>query len=174
MVLVYCVILYLVDFFFLLQVTLSSLLNFIDELWSSCGDEIIIIFTTNHIEKLNPALLRPGRMDVHIHMGVPVAGIRVMTCKNAKHGIPYGYLPNYVFNHFKVPLGRGVPGTVKQMFSVVTFLEYECVEGKGPGSLQSVLVQVYVLYSWKAIASEFEKSCETSRDFTPLSKEVST
>ncbi|CAK9320692.1 unnamed protein product [Citrullus colocynthis] len=49
-------------------VTLSGLLNFIDGLWSSCGDERIIIFTTNHKEKLDPALLRPGRMDVHIHM----------------------------------------------------------------------------------------------------------
>ncbi|XP_022978486.1 protein HYPER-SENSITIVITY-RELATED 4-like [Cucurbita maxima] len=50
------------------QVTLSGLLNFIDGLWSSCGDERIIIFTTNRKEKLDPALLRPGRMDVHVHM----------------------------------------------------------------------------------------------------------
>ncbi|XP_022775346.1 AAA-ATPase At1g43910-like [Durio zibethinus] len=50
-------------------VTLSGLLNFIDGLWSSCGNERLIIFTTNHKEKLDPALLRPGRMDVHIHMG---------------------------------------------------------------------------------------------------------
>jgi len=50
------------------QVTLSGLLNFVDGLWSSCGDERIIIFTTNHKERLDPALLRPGRMDVHIHM----------------------------------------------------------------------------------------------------------
>ncbi|XP_021300662.1 AAA-ATPase At1g43910, partial [Herrania umbratica] len=50
-------------------VTLSGLLNFLDGLWSSCGNERIIIFTTNHKEKLDPALLRPGRMDVHIHMG---------------------------------------------------------------------------------------------------------
>ncbi|GAV65281.1 AAA domain-containing protein/AAA_assoc domain-containing protein [Cephalotus follicularis] len=49
--------------------TLSGLLNFIDGLWSSCGDERIIIFTTNHKDRLDPALLRPGRMDVHIHMG---------------------------------------------------------------------------------------------------------
>ncbi|KAK4360534.1 hypothetical protein RND71_019486 [Anisodus tanguticus] len=50
------------------EVTLSGLLNFIDGLWSSCGEERIIIFTTNHIEKLDPALLRPGRMDMHIHL----------------------------------------------------------------------------------------------------------
>lgn len=52
-----------------MQLTLSGLLNFIDGLWSTCGDERIIIFTTNHKEKLDPALLRPGRMDMHIHMG---------------------------------------------------------------------------------------------------------
>ena len=52
----------------LLQITLSGLLNFTDGLWSSCGDERIFIFTTNHKSKLDPALLRSGRMDVHIHM----------------------------------------------------------------------------------------------------------
>ncbi|CAI9110829.1 OLC1v1010918C1 [Oldenlandia corymbosa var. corymbosa] len=50
------------------QFTLSGLLNFIDGLWSSCGDERIIIFTTNNKDKLDPALLRPGRMDMHIPM----------------------------------------------------------------------------------------------------------
>uniref|UniRef100_A0A1D1YVQ6 Putative mitochondrial chaperone BCS1-B n=1 Tax=Anthurium amnicola TaxID=1678845 RepID=A0A1D1YVQ6_9ARAE len=51
------------------KVTLSGLLNFIDGLWSSCGNERIIVFTTNHKERLDPALLRPGRMDMHVHMG---------------------------------------------------------------------------------------------------------
>ncbi|KAI9170494.1 hypothetical protein LWI28_028859 [Acer negundo] len=50
------------------QITLSGLLNFVDGLWSSCGDERIIVFTTNYKERLDPALLRPGRMDMHIHM----------------------------------------------------------------------------------------------------------
>ncbi|XP_010503768.1 PREDICTED: AAA-ATPase At3g50940-like [Camelina sativa] len=49
-------------------VTLSGLLNFVDGLWSSCGNERIIVFTTNYKERLDPALLRPGRMDMHIHM----------------------------------------------------------------------------------------------------------
>jgi hypothetical protein len=50
------------------KVTLSGLLNFIDGLWSACGGERIIIFTTNHKEKLDPALIRRGRMDKHIEM----------------------------------------------------------------------------------------------------------
>ena len=49
-------------------VTLSGLLNFIDGLWSACGGERIVVFTTNHVEKLDPALIRRGRMDKHIEM----------------------------------------------------------------------------------------------------------
>jgi chaperone BCS1 len=48
--------------------TLSGLLNAVDGLWSCCGEEHIIIFTTNHKERLDPALLRPGRMDKQIHL----------------------------------------------------------------------------------------------------------
>ncbi|GMJ04214.1 AAA-ATPase 1, ATPase-in-Seed-Development [Hibiscus trionum] len=50
------------------KVTLSGLLNCIDGLWSSCGGERIIVFTTNYVEKLDPALIRRGRMDKHIEL----------------------------------------------------------------------------------------------------------
>lgn len=50
------------------KLTLSGLLNFIDGIWSACGQERIIIFTTNHKDKLDPALIRRGRMDMHIEM----------------------------------------------------------------------------------------------------------
>ncbi|VVA99531.1 unnamed protein product [Arabis nemorensis] len=51
------------------SLTLSGLLNSVDGLWSSCGDERIIIFTTNNKDSLDDALIRPGRMDMHIYMG---------------------------------------------------------------------------------------------------------
>ncbi|KAL6615664.1 hypothetical protein ACP70R_037934 [Stipagrostis hirtigluma subsp. patula] len=51
------------------KVTLSGLLNMVDGLWASSGHERILIFTTNHMDRLDPALLRPGRMDMHVHMG---------------------------------------------------------------------------------------------------------
>ncbi|KDP30889.1 hypothetical protein JCGZ_15498 [Jatropha curcas] len=61
------------------QFSLSGLLNCIDGLWSSCGEERIIVFTTNHKEVLDPALLRPGRMDMHIHMSYCTSeGFRVL------------------------------------------------------------------------------------------------
>ncbi|KAJ9147043.1 hypothetical protein P3X46_029248 [Hevea brasiliensis] len=61
------------------QFSLSGLLNCIDGLWSSCGEERIIVFTTNRKEVLDPALLRPGRMDMHIHMSYcSTQGFRVL------------------------------------------------------------------------------------------------
>ena len=50
------------------KVTLSGLLNFIDGIWSACGAERIIVFTTNYVDKLDPALIRRGRMDKHIEL----------------------------------------------------------------------------------------------------------
>jgi chaperone BCS1 len=50
------------------RVTLSGILNFTDGLWSCCGEERIMVFTTNHKDRLDPALLRSGRMDMHIHL----------------------------------------------------------------------------------------------------------
>ncbi|KAL3332496.1 hypothetical protein AABB24_032856 [Solanum stoloniferum] len=50
------------------RVTLSGLLNFIDGLWSACSGERIIVFTTNYVDKLDPALTRRGRTDKHIEL----------------------------------------------------------------------------------------------------------
>ncbi|GMI68448.1 hypothetical protein like AT3G28600 [Hibiscus trionum] len=50
------------------KVTLSGILNFIDGTWSACGTGRIFVFTTNHVNKLDPALIRRGRMDMHIEL----------------------------------------------------------------------------------------------------------
>ncbi|XP_044490059.1 AAA-ATPase At4g30250-like [Mangifera indica] len=51
------------------RVTLSGLLTFTDGLWSCSGEEKIIVFTTYHRENVDPALVRCGRMDVHVSLG---------------------------------------------------------------------------------------------------------
>lgn len=50
------------------ELSLSGILNFMDGLWSSCGQERLMVVTTNHKDRLDRALLRPGRLDVHIHL----------------------------------------------------------------------------------------------------------
>lgn len=48
------------------SVTFSGLLNALDGVRSQEGR--ILMMTTNHREKLDPALLRPGRADVHVEL----------------------------------------------------------------------------------------------------------
>ncbi|CAA7036363.1 unnamed protein product [Microthlaspi erraticum] len=64
------------------SVTLSGLLNFIDGIWSACGQERIVVFTTNHLEKLDPALIRRGRMDMHIELSYCTYGAFKILAKN--------------------------------------------------------------------------------------------
>lgn len=49
------------------KLTLSDILNIIDGIVSTPGR--ILIMTSNHYSKLDPALVRPGRIDHHIEMG---------------------------------------------------------------------------------------------------------
>lgn len=49
-------------------VSLSGLLNFMDGILNSCcAEERVMVFTMNSKEQADPVLLRPGRIDVHIH-----------------------------------------------------------------------------------------------------------
>lgn len=49
------------------RVTFSGLLNAIDGVMSQEGH--LLFMTTNHIDRLDPALIRPGRVDVRIETG---------------------------------------------------------------------------------------------------------
>jgi chaperone BCS1 len=48
-------------------VTLSGLLNVLDGFQAPSG--VLFAMTTNHVEKLDPALLRPGRIDYKLFLG---------------------------------------------------------------------------------------------------------
>ena len=49
------------------KVTFSGLLNALDGL--SSGRNQVTFMTTNHIENLDEALIRPGRVDLRVHLG---------------------------------------------------------------------------------------------------------
>lgn len=49
------------------KITLSEVLNSIDGLFSSSGR--VLVMTSNHAEVLDPALVRPGRIDLQIEIG---------------------------------------------------------------------------------------------------------
>ena len=49
-------------------VTMSGLLNVLDGFHAP--DDVLFMMTTNKIEALDPALLRPGRIDYRLYLGV--------------------------------------------------------------------------------------------------------
>ncbi|KAI8911797.1 BCS1 N terminal-domain-containing protein [Gorgonomyces haynaldii] len=49
------------------NLTFSGLLNALDGVAAS--EERIIFMTTNHVERLDPALIRPGRVDMQVYVG---------------------------------------------------------------------------------------------------------
>jgi chaperone BCS1 len=49
-------------------VSLSGVLNFMDGILSSCcAEERIMVFTMNNKDEIDPDILRPGRVDVHLY-----------------------------------------------------------------------------------------------------------
>ncbi|KAH0644645.1 hypothetical protein KY284_032529 [Solanum tuberosum] len=60
-----------------------------------------------------------------------------MTVKNGRHGMGYGYLLLRVFNHFGIPLGKGIKGTIKHAFSQITLIECERVKGRAGNNVKS-------------------------------------
>ncbi|MGO8733489.1 MAG: AAA family ATPase [Terriglobia bacterium] len=58
-----------------LGVTLSGLLNVLDGF--NAPENVLFVMTTNRIETLDPALLRPGRIDYRLYMGEATAQQKV-------------------------------------------------------------------------------------------------
>lgn len=48
-------------------VSLSAVLNFMDGVVSGCGEERVMVFTMNCKQHIDPLVMRPGRVDVHIY-----------------------------------------------------------------------------------------------------------
>ncbi|KAK1305360.1 hypothetical protein QJS10_CPB11g00647 [Acorus calamus] len=46
---------------------LPELLNFMDGIVSCCGEERVMVFTVNSRDGIDPAMLRPGRVDSHVY-----------------------------------------------------------------------------------------------------------
>ncbi|WMV54998.1 hypothetical protein MTR67_048383 [Solanum verrucosum] len=82
---------------------------------------VVDLFLIEQLESYE-AINLAGIILEHMH--------QIMTIKNGKNGIAYGYLLNRGFNHFNLLPGTGVPRTIKQTFSMATLIECECVESK--------------------------------------------
>ncbi len=84
--------------------TLKGMLNALDGIQAL--DNIIVMFTTNHLEKIDPALIRPGRID-HIRQ-LPQPGIEAIKShfltlypELANQPVQWGHLPGCIIHSIK-------------------------------------------------------------------------
>ncbi|RWR87648.1 AAA-ATPase-like protein [Cinnamomum micranthum f. kanehirae] len=49
------------------KVSLAGVLSFMDGIFSCCAEERVMVFTMNSKQNIDPAIFRPGRLDVHIY-----------------------------------------------------------------------------------------------------------
>jgi len=66
------------------KLDLSGLLNVLDGVVDT--PDRIVVMTSNHPEKLDPALIRPGRIDKKIHLGFLVADSACSMCEHYFEG----------------------------------------------------------------------------------------
>ncbi|CAM9682379.1 unnamed protein product [Ectocarpus sp. 12 AP-2014] len=67
---------------------LSTLLVEMDGVMSESGGHVVVLAATNDIDRLDPALLRPGRLDRRVHLGVPDSASRAAIFLQRLRGMP--------------------------------------------------------------------------------------
>lgn len=96
--------------------TLSGILNAFDGILESPGR--LIIITTNHIEKLDPALLRPGRIDLILHLNyIDIQRLIQMICHFYNVGSLSVELVSDLMEIFNTRTVEVTPAQVEQLVS---------------------------------------------------------
>lgn len=55
---------------------------------SESGGHVVVLAATNHVEHLDPALLRPGRLDRRVHLGNPNSAARTAIFRQRLDNMP--------------------------------------------------------------------------------------
>jgi len=100
---------------------LSGILNSLDGIFATHGR--ILVATTNHIEALDPALIRPGRIDMRIELGYVNNDLLKIFCNS--------FFPDDQVDFNKVK--------IKKQKLTIAFLQNMVLEGK---SLQEIIEYV--------------------------------
>lgn len=80
-------------------ITTSGLLNAIDGVGARNGR--ILVITSNHADHLDPALVRPGRVDMHCHFG--------LATRPEAEAMFRGFCPGHHSSTFDVEIGAHLP-----------------------------------------------------------------
>lgn len=63
----------------------------------------------------------------------------VMSTKDGRHGLAYGFWLNRVFVYYNVECGKGMAGSVKQAFNLIALEDNEYIPKRGNGKSRSLV-----------------------------------
>ncbi len=92
------------------NISLDEILNTLDGV-DTKGSEIITVFTTNHVENINPALLRMGRLDTLVEVKEPDANAAVRLVKLYARGLLH---PDVDFTKVGETLKGRIPAFIRE------------------------------------------------------------
>lgn len=91
-------------------INIDEILNVVDGVESK-GTELMIVFTTNELDRINPAMLRPGRLDVIVHVGPPDAAAAERLARQYGRGM---IDPEEVLTKSGVLLAGKIPAVIRE------------------------------------------------------------
>ena len=111
-----------------LTVTLSGLLNVLDGFHAP--ENVVYVMTTNKVEALDPALLRPGRIDYRLFMGEASASQRLELYRRFFPEAPEAEAKEFAQAHFAETMAefQGLLLALEQGWDVLARFPAECKE----------------------------------------------
>lgn len=83
------------------------------------------------------------------HVNLPTILIenmhKVMTIKDGRHGLAYGFLLNPVFTYFNVQYRPCKKGSVKKIFTLSTLEDNECIAKKIGVKSKSIVAYIFII-----------------------------
>ena len=94
--------------------TMDQLLNLVDGVQTKMSEDVMLVLTTNAVEKINPALLRPGRLDAVITVTPPDSDAVQRLCR--------------IYSGGCLPVKTNLQGVGNQLAGQIPAVIRECCE----------------------------------------------
>lgn len=138
------------------NVSFSGLLNALDGIVSSMDGGLITIITTNHIERLDPALIRPGRIDLQIEFTNATSNQTERLFKHFFSHLPISKHESELFmDYTKKIVGLVSPGVLSAAELQNIFVKHKKLE-----CIESLMEDIKILLKSKKELSQQDLSLE--------------
>lgn len=100
------------------------------EKWRRTGD-LVVMAATNHLDRLDPAVIRPGRFDRHVRVDLPDRPARIAIVKTLLQGRPHADRIDY--ERLSERLAGRTPATIGKVVNAAALTAFQEAAATGEG-----------------------------------------